>query len=202
MNGVPGWLSHDEARLLHDLAARQQAYGRCVELGAYQGRSAIAMASALSAGHTLLSVDTFAGSPEHQPGELHFKPETLTGDGSVSTLHLFRQHVAAAGLSDRSEAWSMPTTEAARRFEGPVSLLFVDSDHSYHSVSSDVAAWRPHLVAQAVIVLHDFGTWEGPTRCAADLLAAGYSRVTQAGTALAMRVPPASRGQATEAAGA
>ncbi|PWR21977.1 class I SAM-dependent methyltransferase [Zavarzinia compransoris] len=186
---VPGWLEPAEALLLHELAGRQHRAGRCVELGSYQGRSALALASALPAGQRLLCVDTFAGSAEHQPGGAFFEPSTLAPDGTVSTLGLFRRHVAAAGLDDRVETWAMPSLAAAARFEGRVSLLFVDADHAYAGVSADLAAWRPHLGPGAVVVLHDVGDWEGPTRCAADLLAAGFSRLAQGGTALALAVP-------------
>ncbi|MGU3495490.1 class I SAM-dependent methyltransferase [Xanthobacteraceae bacterium A53D] len=186
---VPGWLEPAEALLLHDLAARQHRLGRCVELGSYQGRSALALASALPAGESLLCVDTFAGSAEHQPGQAYFNPATLTADGAVSTLSAFHRHVRAAGLTERVETWVMPTTTAASRFSGSVALLFVDADHSYAAIVADVEAWRPHLAPDAVLVLHDVGDWEGPTRHAADLLAAGFSRLAQCGTALALTMP-------------
>lgn len=189
LQDVPGWLEPEEALLLHALAARQHGLGRCVELGSYQGRSALALASALPAGSRLLCVDTFAGSAEHQPGGAWFDPATLTPGGAVGTLAPFRRHVEAAGLRDRVETWVMRTAEAAARFRGAVSLLFVDADHAYDAVRADVAAWRPHLVPGAMVVLHDVGDWEGPTRCAADLLAAGFSRVAQCGTALALKTP-------------
>ena len=44
---------------------------------------------------------------------------------------------------------------AARWKRGPVSLLWVDGDHSLTGVQADVAAWTPHLAPDAPIVLHD-----------------------------------------------
>lgn len=189
MRCVPGWLEEEEGLLLHALAVERHGLGRCVELGAYQGRSAIALASALPEGSRVLSVDTFAGSPEHQPGQSYFNPRTLDSAGIVDTLDLFRGHLAAAGLAHRVEAWRMTTHEAAARFEGAVALLFVDADHHYSAVCADVAAWRPRMAPGGVLVLHDVGDWEGPTRCAADLLAMGCTRLAQAGTALALATP-------------
>jgi len=186
---VPGWLTLQEAAFLHRLAAQQSTLGRCVEIGAYQGRSAIAMASALPAGHRLISVDTFAGSAEHQPGKHFFDPETRCSGGGIDTLPLYRRHIEAAGLPDRVEVWKMTSREAAKGFKGTVSLLFIDADHSYGAVTDDIGSWRQHLGADALIVLHDIGNWEGPTRCAADLLAQGFRRVSQSGTALALRMP-------------
>lgn len=186
---VPGWLDAEEAMLLNSLTARLHRRGRCVELGAYQGRSALALAAALTAPDRMLSIDTFAGSPEHQPGEAYFDPATMTPEGKVGTLDLFRRNLVDSGLDDRVEIWVMRTDEAAKRFSGTVSLLFVDADHAYGAVCADVDVWRPHVGPEGVIVLHDVGTWEGPTRCAADLLADGFTRVAQAGTALALQAP-------------
>ncbi|HOV03996.1 MAG TPA: class I SAM-dependent methyltransferase [Kaistiaceae bacterium] len=189
--GVAGWLDNDEARLLHRLAGECHAKGRCVELGSYMGRSTVALAAALPEGHTVLAVDTFRGSPEHQHGEKFFDPATLLPDGSVDTFPVFAANIARAGLGDRVEAWRMETVAAADAFSGSIALLFVDADHAYAAVTADIAAWRRHLAAEAVVVLHDVGCWEGPTRCAADLIAAGFRRLDQAGTALALRVPAA-----------
>jgi hypothetical protein len=122
LEGVRGWLRIEEARLLHELAARQHPSGACVEIGAYQGRSAIAIASALPDGHRLLSVDTFAGSPEHQPGERYFDPATLTEAGAVDTLAAFLHNTGRAGLAARVEPWRMTSAEAAARWAGRVAL--------------------------------------------------------------------------------
>ena len=191
LDGVAGWLDNDEARLLHRLAGDLHSKGRCVELGSYMGRSTIAIASALPEGHSVLAVDTFRGSPEHQSGATFFDPATLLPDGSIDTLPQFEANIARAGLGDRVEARRMPTVAAADVFSGSIALLFVDADHAYAAVTADIAAWRRHLAAEAVVVLHDVGCWEGPTRCAADLIAAGFRRLDQAGTALALRVPAA-----------
>lgn len=189
LEDVPGWLEPEEALLLCALAARRQAFGRCVELGAYQGRSAIALSAGIPDGQRILSVDTFGGSAEHQAGGTYFDPATLRLDGSVDTLPLFLANLTRTGLAHRVEVCRMSTVDAAAWFQGQVALLFVDADHAYDSVCADVEAWRPHLCPGAVLVLHDVGDWEGPTRCAADLLSEGFTRVDQAGTALALRTP-------------
>ena len=106
--------------------------------------------------------------------------------GRVDTLARFRSHLTTARLIDRVEVCRSTTRRAAKRFEGEVGLLFVDADHAYRAVRRDLKAWLPHLLPAGVVVLHDVGDWEGPTRAAADLLAKGFRRLDQAGSALAL----------------
>jgi predicted O-methyltransferase YrrM len=193
VDAIPGWLTRPEAAMLHYLADR--AKGRIVELGSFQGRSTVALAHALVAANrpgTVLAVDTFEGSPEHQPGATHFQAATVDAStGKVNTLPLLRRHLATAGLADRVEIRRDTTRGAARRFAGEVGLLFVDADHAYRAVRRDLKAWLPHCRPDAVVVLHDVGDHAGPTRAAADLLAKGFRRLDQAGSALALTRAPA-----------
>ena len=110
-------------------------------------------------------------------------------DGRVDTFDAFRGNCKAAGLLGRIDTWRMTTLEAAQAFDGSVSVLFVDADHGYESVSADLEAWIPHLISGGIVILHDVGRWEGPTRAAADLLEQGFLFHAQADTALAVSKP-------------
>jgi hypothetical protein len=81
----------------------------------------------------------------------------------------------------------MSTIDAALHFLSRVQLLFVDADHSYEGVHADLDAWTPKLNEGGFIVLHDFGTWPGVTRAAADLLDEGYCHHSQSGSALVLQ---------------
>jgi len=183
-----GWLEPDEAELLYRLAGVVGNLGRVVELGSYCGRSSIMLAAGLAATSrgSLVCVDTFGGSAEHQPGQKHFDPATLV-DGLVNTYPAFVRNLDDAGLLDRVDVVRMRTLDAAARFSAPIGLLFVDAAHEYPAVCDDLQAWSPHVVAGGWIALHDAGQWSGPTRAAADLLEAGFKRHAQAGTVLALR---------------
>ncbi|HVG57612.1 MAG TPA: class I SAM-dependent methyltransferase [Hyalangium sp.] len=188
---VPGWLLPEEAALLFSLA-RSAKGGRIVELGAYQGRSAVVLAGGLRAQGSaerepLLVVDTFRGSPEHQPGQPFFDEATFDRVNSrVDTFPGFQRNIARFGLEPLVEAWQDTTLQAAQRFRGRIALLFVDADHHYNAVRADLEAWMPFLTPEGVVVLHDVGSWEGPTRAAAELLSSGYRKVDQAGASLAL----------------
>jgi MMP 1-O-methyltransferase len=183
-----GWLEPDEAELLYRLAGAGGNLGRVVELGSYCGRSSIMLAAGVAAASrgALVCVDTFGGSPEHQPGQEHFDPAIFV-DGLVNTYPTFVRNLEDAGLLDRVEVVRQRTLDAAARFSAAIGLLFVDADHDYPAVRDDLQAWSPRVVDGGWIALHDVGQWSGPTRAAADLLEAGYKRHAQAGTVLALR---------------
>lgn len=186
-----GWLEREEAVLLYDLVENAEARGRVVEIGSYCGRSAMVMAAALprTSQWRLACVDTFGGSTEHQPGMAYFDGETLDPHGRVDTLPIFEANLTRAGLLERVEPIVAFSLDAANLLKGPLSVLFLDANHAYRAVCADLAAWLPKLAGGGIIVLHDVGDWEGPTRAAADLLALGYQRREQRGTALALRKP-------------
>jgi predicted O-methyltransferase YrrM len=171
---------------------------RIVELGTYEGRSTVALASGLARAsfeekYPVLTIDTFTGSYENQPGERHFRVETLTSLGHVDTYPAFTRNIKEFGLTDLVCAWRMTTIDAAELFEGNIGLLFVDGDHSYEAVRGDLDAWVPHLAHDGIVVLHDVGDWEGPTRAAADLLGLGFGRISQVETTLVLSKPSAKR---------
>ncbi|MEI9926957.1 MAG: class I SAM-dependent methyltransferase [Sphingomonas sp.] len=137
----------------------------------------------------MIAIDTFRGSPEHQPGAAYFDPSTLAVDGTVDTLPLFLANLRRFRLEARVEVWRSDSAAAAARMTEPVALLFLDADHRYDCICRDLEAWLPRLAPTGIIVLHDIGDWPGPTRAAADLLERGFCREAQSGTALALRTP-------------
>ncbi|MBI2716521.1 MAG: class I SAM-dependent methyltransferase [Rhizobiales bacterium] len=187
-----GWLSREEAELLYRLSAAASRHGRVVELGSYCGRSSIVLAAALkdASSGSLVCVDTFRGSAEHQPGCRYFDAETLV-DGVVNTYPTFSRNLEQAGLLERVEVMRLSTLAAAVGFSDSIGLLFVDADHDYEAIRADLQAWVPGIIQDGWIVVHDIGQWSGPTRAAADLLDAGFKRYAQSGTALALCKPAA-----------
>src|SRR3712207_8346882 len=46
--------------------------------------------------------------------------------------------------------------EATDQVPGPVSLLFVDADHTKQGVELDIAAWGPKMAPDGVVAFHDY----------------------------------------------
>ena len=64
----------------------------------------------------------------------------------------------------------MLSEEACRRFHGSVHLLFLDGDHSYQGVRTDLECWLPRLEVGGWLLLHDYGWAEGVRRAVKDLV--------------------------------
>lgn len=133
-----------EAQVLWGHAVRRPSC--IVEIGSWHGRMATLLGWAVAApGGRVTTVDPFDGSRGVGGTVFH-----------TSNEHILRQNLAAHAplgvvdyVHDRSAAlglrWSGP----------PVSLLWVDGDHTPQGVRADLAAWLPHLAPDARIALHD-----------------------------------------------
>jgi predicted O-methyltransferase YrrM len=151
-----GWLTDAEGSLLFDLARACTGAGAILEIGSWQGRSTIWLARGSAAANRVpvYAVDPHTGSPEHHERY-----------GEVWTFDIFRENIAAAGVSDLVHPILAPSVEAARGFDRPLELLFIDGDHSYEAVREDFDAWVGRVVEGGFVALHDTGeNWDGPRR--------------------------------------
>ena len=51
--------------------------------------------------------------------------------------------------------------DVAKTFNEKIDLLFIDGDHSYERVKTDVQSWLPKLKDGGIIVFHDYSWAEG-----------------------------------------
>ena len=145
IDAIDGQISLGEATLLHELASAARG-GVIVEVGTFHGKSTVALALGAQAGAKakVYGVDpfvTFVGSF----GRTFTPAEKIT---------LF-QNLLLAGVAEH--VWLLQTTSerAARGFDEPIALLWVDGDHSYDGVRRDFAAWAPHVAAGGILAFHD-----------------------------------------------
>jgi predicted O-methyltransferase YrrM len=174
---VAGWLGPHEGRLLYRLAAEADSAGCVVEIGSWHGRSTIWLAAGSRAGRGahVVAIDPHAGT-------------TLRAEGETTEAAL-RANLERAGLSDRVEVLVATSSDAAAEWSRPVSLLWIDGDHSYESARRDFELWAPHLLPDAVVALHDTFVTPGPERVVRELMI-GTGRFTsfvQAETTTAAR---------------
>jgi hypothetical protein len=141
-----------------------KATGPIVEVGSYKGKSTAYLASRTA--QTVYAVD---------PWDLPGNPGGRFGFDRSETYRAFCDQtkpwpniVPVQGFSiDVAQHWG----------HGPISLLYVDGDHSELAVLEDCRAWYPHLDQSAVLILDDWGTPKNPgVRRAADRLASVYGR--------------------------
>lgn len=154
---IEGWLSPLEGELLYRLA-RDCSRGVIVEIGSFQGKSTVWLATGSQAGNRapVYAVDPHTGSPEYS--------------GPQNTLPRFRENIQQAGLSDIVRPLVMTSAQAARDFDQPVGLLFVDGSHEYEAVRQDFELWAPKLLNGGAIAFHDSVHSPGPARLTAEMV--------------------------------
>jgi hypothetical protein len=141
-----GWLGKSEAELLYGLAKGLSANNCVVEVGAYRGRSTVALAFGSIAGRQapVYSID---------PHEEFVGP--LGGRfGSIDRGH-FMQKMVELGLFHIVRLVNLSSDAIAGRWSQPIGLLWVDGDHSYDGVSRDFNAWKDKLSDDADLVFDD-----------------------------------------------
>lgn len=152
---VPGWFDYAE---LYERVVRDAPPGSVlVEVGVFCGKSLIHLggcAKEANKGLTVVGVDTFAGSPEHQ--------EALSGQSAGAIIHDAYTHIAEAGLLDAVTLVAAPSVRAAKMLAPSRPwFVFLDADHSEEAVRADIDAWATHLADGGILAGHDYHTFPG-----------------------------------------
>lgn len=143
---TPGWFHHG-AKILE--LVEQHKPKVCVELGTWQGASAIPVALAIRRwGGMLTCVDTWAG-------DVH--PTSDTSAAAPWMLVSCARYITAAGVGANVRLIAATTLEAAAVWTEPIDYLYIDAGHSYDAARADLAAWVPHVRPGGLILGDDYG---------------------------------------------
>jgi predicted O-methyltransferase YrrM len=144
-----------ESALLADLARGKR---RAVEIGVYEGSSALVLARALPLDAELHLVEPFGAGMEY------WEP----ADERAVRAVVARATRRRGGPQVR---WHVQTSEdAAGGWSAPVELVFIDGDHSRAACRLDWELWSPHVAPGGVVIFHDAnGGDPGPTAVVEDL---------------------------------
>jgi hypothetical protein len=166
-----GMTSFEEATLLYRLA-REVRSGCIVEVGAYRGRTTVALGRGSLDGHR---VPVFAIEP-HQPFT-----GVLGGRFGPADAGAFYRAMLETGCYHVVRLISLSSEQVVQGWRLPVALLWIDGDHRYEGVRRDFDSWRPYLIKGATVVLDDADDPSiGPHRLIAELLATdGYDAVKE-----------------------
>ena len=177
--GIEGQISKQECELLFELAS-QVTSGCIVEIGSFRGRSTVALGlgSLSKGGVPVYAIDpheSFTGVLGHR-----FGPQDRTA---------FFQNILRAGVSEVVRLVNLPSAAAARTWDQPISLLWIDGDHRYEAVRQDVHGWEPFLVIGGMVAFDDSIKPElGPFQVIGELLRSGrFVRVRQVGPATVLQ---------------
>lgn len=143
---IPGWFNHGHKILK---LIEQHRPKVCVELGTWQGASAIPVARSIARwGGTLTCVDTWSG-------ELNEDGGSVGGKSPIMLLSCARA-IVEAGVGANVRLIPAMTVDAAEVWSEPIDYLYVDADHSEMGVWGDLLAWVPHVKSGGLIVGDDY----------------------------------------------
>lgn len=138
--------SADDARVLLDAARGAR---RVVEIGVYEGASAVALCQALPEGSELHLIDPFGAHPDALP----------SGWGATewATRRTVARALRARGGGAPAVYWhvAMSHDVAAAWSGGEIDLLFIDGDHSEAGCELDWTSWQRFLAPGGRVVFHD-----------------------------------------------
>ena len=154
---IKGFLAGDEASALHRYAAASSCHGPVLEIGSYCGKSTICIGLACRDNNAVVyALDHHRGSEEHQRGELFHDPDLFDAEvDAVDTFREFRRNIANAGLNDTVIPVVAASALAARQWQTPLAMVFIDGGHSLDAALTDYRCWAGHLIKGGVLAIHD-----------------------------------------------
>ncbi len=160
IDNIKGFLADDEALALYEAAYEMASTGPILEIGSYCGKSTIYLGLAARHGSgTVYALDHHRGSEEHQQGEFFHDPDLYDADGKqMDTFREFRRNMHRAGLNDTVVPVVSDSNTAARDWQTPLAMVFIDGGHSLDAALTDYRCWTPHLRRGGILAIHDIFT--------------------------------------------
>ncbi|MFS1526069.1 class I SAM-dependent methyltransferase [Microbulbifer sp. 2304DJ12-6] len=154
---IKGFLAAQEGEALYHLAAEASGLGPCLEVGSYCGKSTVYLAAACKLTNSVLfAVDHHRGSEEHQRGEEYHDPELFDDHiQMMDSFGSFRANIRTAALDDWVVPIVAPSSVAARCWNTPLGLVFIDGGHSLEAAMTDYRCWSRHIVPGGYLAIHD-----------------------------------------------
>ena len=187
---VEGWMTDAQARRLWDAASRLSAPARIVEIGSFQGRSTIVLASAAPDGVEVVAIDPHAGN-DRGPQEFEGFEEAAQGDHEA-----FLANLEVAGVRGRVRHVREFSSAALDEVEGAIDLLYIDGAHRYRPALDDIRRWGARVRDGGTLLIHDSFSSVGVTLAIQSslLVDARFTYVGRSGSMTEYRCePPPSR---------
>lgn len=143
------WMSDDQCMLLARIAQQAPPDGACVEIGAWEGKSTIAIAGALG-DRTLIAVDTWAGNIDEGPAHPSVVA-ALTRDVYAQ----FRRNLDAYGIGN-VQAHHGDWAEWAAHTTFPLAFVHLDAAHDLDTVNAQLDALVPRMVPGGILCGDDY----------------------------------------------
>ncbi len=154
---IKGFLTQGEGEALHEHALHASTEGPVLEIGSYCGKSTIYLGLACRENEsTVFALDHHRGSEEHQQGEFFHDPDLYdAGEGVMDSFREFRRNIARTGLDEFVVPVVAGSESAARQWQTPLAMVFIDGGHSLDAALADYRCWMPHLKRGGILAIHD-----------------------------------------------
>jgi predicted O-methyltransferase YrrM len=137
--------SAEDARVLLEAA---EGARRVVEIGVYEGASALTLQRALGPRGELHLIDPFGRHPDALPGGW--------GASERATRRLLVRAGRRLGPAAPALHWHVALSQdVAAAWSAEVDLVFIDGDHSQTGCERDWIGWSRFVVPQGRVVIHD-----------------------------------------------
>ncbi len=147
LGAIPPRTMHSSADVRVLLDAARDAR-RVVEIGVYEGASALALCQALAPGAELHLVDPFGSHPDALPSGW--------GASEWATRRAVARAVRRRGRDAPTVRWHVALSgDVAAGWRDEVDLVFIDGDHSEAGCELDWSCWRPFVALGGRVVFHD-----------------------------------------------
>lgn len=169
-----GYLTLDEVTFIKELVDKLPEDPLIVNIGAGAGTSALAMLEERDDIY-LMTIDLFQGP----------RPEGGLANEKVA--------LEKAGINlDRYIQIKGDSLEVEWLLEDPIDCLFIDGNHSYNHVKTEIKLWMLHLNSDGIIALHDCklpgdieDVWPGVRQAVDELLTDEYPLIGYVDTLIA-----------------
>ena len=140
---IRGWFESNDANL-YDMAVKKfPDDSKFVEVGSWCGRSSLAMVDAIIANKKdidFFCVDSFA--------ETNYSPKEI--------LNIFLDNTKA--YKEYIHTINTSSNRASKLFfDNELDFIYIDSDHTYYSVTEDLNLWNIKVKNGGIIAGHDWG---------------------------------------------
>ena len=149
VSDVQGWMTEAQAQRLWDRARELAPPAQIVEIGSYQGRSAIVLGRAVTSGIEVVAIDPHAGN-DRGPQQIHGEADEGQADHEV-----FCANLAAAGVQDTVRHVRLPSEDAHPAIDGEIDVLYIDGAHRYVPARNDIRDWGARVKEGGTMLIHD-----------------------------------------------
>ncbi len=157
-DSIDGWLTRNEAEVLHQAAMRTPENGFILEIGAFRGKSTSLLAST---GRELVAID-----PMHV-GSNVARGRDVTEADADALLDVVRTYENANWVRYES-------TQIDPDLLPLIDLLYIDGDHEGDAAYDDFIHFKGRLKPGALVAFHDFESVPDVTQCVKQLEREGY----------------------------